>query len=118
MPPETQRQRRLAQLHRDYEQLRSELDQLGYILQGSLTARRIPCGKAACACTTDITARHGPYFQWSRKRAGRTVSTYLTPEQAALCQQWIKNNRQLEHIVSRLRKLSVRLARLHGLPTI
>jgi hypothetical protein len=118
MSPDNRRHRLLAQLHRDYEQLRSELDQIGYILQGSLTARRIPCGKAACACTTDIAARHGPYFQWSRKRAGRTVSTYLTPEQAALCQQWIKNNRRLEHIVSRMRKLSVRLARLHEIPTI
>jgi hypothetical protein len=118
LSPDTRRQRRLAQLHRDYAQLRRELDQLGYILQGSLTARRIPCGKAACACTTDIEARHGPYLQWSRKRAGRTVSTYLTPEQAALCQQWINNNRRLEHIVSRMRKLSMRLARLHDIPTI
>ena len=118
MPPDTRRQRLLAQLHRDYEQLRSELDQLGYLLQGTLSARRIPCGKAACACTTDIEARHGPYFQWSRKRAGRTVSTYLTPEQATLCQQWIKNNRRLESIVSNMRKLSLRLARLHDIPTI
>jgi hypothetical protein len=118
MSLDTCRQRLLTQLHRDYEQLRSELDQIGYILQGSLSARRIPCGKAACACTTDIEARHGPYFQWSRKRAGRTVSTYLTPEQAALCQQWIKNNRRLDHLVSKMRKLSLRLARLYDIPTI
>jgi hypothetical protein len=112
------RQTQLERLRRDYEQLRSGLNQIGYLLQGSVTERRLPCGKTACACTTDIEARHGPYRQWTRKRQGRTVSTYLTPEQAALCRQWIQNNRRLEQIVSRMRKLSLRLARLHDLPTI
>jgi len=113
--------RRHAQLDRlqhAYERLRAELTRLGYVLPGSVTARCLPCGKVTCACTTDIEARHGPYFQWSRKRDGRTVSTYLTPDQAALCRQWIANNRQLERIVRRMRDLSLRVARLHEIPRI
>ncbi len=70
--------------------MRAELAEIGYLLQGSVTERRIPCGKVACACTTDREAWHGPYIQWSRRKGGRTVSTYLTQEQAALCRGWIE----------------------------
>ncbi len=96
--------------------MRAELAEIGCILQGSVTERRIPCGKVACACTTDVGAWHGPYIQWSRRKDGRTVSTYLTPEQASLCREWIDNNRKLEEIIAKMRNLSFRLARLYEIP--
>jgi len=103
----------LDRLGKQYARIRAELAEVGYILQGSITERRMPCGKALCACTTDVEAWHGPYIQWSRKKAGRTVSTYLTPEQALLCRQWVANNRKLEEIIARMRDLSLRVAHLH-----
>ncbi len=108
----------LERLREQYVRTRAELADLGYILQGSLTERRLPCGKALCACTTDVAAWHGPYIQWSRKKGGRTVSTYLLPDQAVLCRQWIQNNRRLEKIITRMRELSRRVARLHEIRTI
>jgi hypothetical protein len=116
--PSDHRNTRLARLREQYEQLRSELAQIDYILQGSVTQRRIPCGKPSCACTTDVEARHGPYFQWSQKQQGRTVSVYLSLEQAMLCRQWIDNHRQLERITRKMRALSLRAARLHKIPKI
>lgn len=98
--------------------MRAELAEIGYILQGSVTQRRIPCGKVACACTTDVGAWHGPYIQWSRRKRGRTVSAYLTPEQAALCREWIDNNRKLEKIIGSMLKLSLRIARLYEIPKL
>lgn len=112
------RQSTLDRLSKEYARVRAALAQLGYILQGSVNERRIPCGKARCACTTDAQARHGPYIQWSRKQAGRTVSTYLTPEQAALCRQWIDNHRKLDAIIARMRTLSRRVARVYDLPKL
>ena len=112
------RHAQLERLRQEYARLRGELNQLGYVLQGSVTVRRLPCGKEACACTTDVRARHGPYFQWSRKREGRTVSAYLTPEQAALSRQWIENNRRLERVVRKMRALSLRVAGLHEIPKL
>jgi hypothetical protein len=109
---------RLDRLRHDYAQIRAELGAIGYLLQGSVTERRIPCGKQACACTTDVAAWHGPYIQWSVRKRGRTVSTYLTPEQAALCREWIDNSRKLEKIIARMRQLSLRLARLYKIPKL
>lgn len=112
------RQDTLDRLSQEYALMRAELAGIGYILQGSVTERRIPCGKVACACTTDVGARHGPYIQWNRYKRGRTVSTYLTPEQAALCREWIDNNRKLEKVIARMRGLSIRIARLYKIPKI
>lgn len=114
----TRRHAALERLRDQYALARAELVDLGYVLQGSVTARRLPCGKALCACTTDVQAWHGPYIQWSRKKGGRTVSTYLLPEQAVLCRQWIQNNRKLEKIITRMRDLSRRAARLHEIRAI
>ena len=116
--PAPRRQSTLDRLSEEYARVRAELAQLGYILQGSVIERRMPCGKAGCACTTDTQAWHGPYIQWSRKKKARTVSTYLTPEQAAVCRQWIDNNRKLEAIIARMHDLSRRIARAYELPKL
>lgn len=114
----TPRHADFVRLTQDYAQMRAELAEIGYLLQGSVTQRRIPCGKVACACTTDVGAWHGPYIQWSRRHRGRTVSTYLTPAQAALCREWIDNNRKLAKVIGRMRRLSLRIARLYEIPKL
>jgi len=112
------RNARLTRLREQYDELHSELSQIDYILQGSVTQRRIPCGNPKCACTTDIEARHGPYIQWSQKKKGKTVSAYLSSEQAVLCRAWIDNHRKLDRIIRKMRALSLRAARIHDIPEI
>ncbi len=114
--PERRHTQRAEKLHRygeQYEDLKRELTSCGYILQGSVTEHWIQCGKPSCHCHTDRQARHGPYYQWSWKTRGRTASVYLDAEQAALCKEWIQNNRRLENTLKRMRILSLRAARLH-----
>jgi hypothetical protein len=112
------RNSRLARLREQYEELLTQLSQIDYILQGSVTERRIPCGNPRCACTTDIEARHGPYIQWSKKKAGKTVSAYLSSEQAELCRGWIDNHRNLDRIIRKMRALSLRAASIHDIPKL
>ena len=100
-----------------YRALTTELATLGYVLQGSITKRWMACGKSACRCTDDPNARHGPYYAWTYKRGGKTVCVYLSPDQAATCEQWIKNNRRLQQVIRRLRAISRRVAQLHQIPS-
>ena len=51
----------------------AELQTLGFIGQGSVSTRRITCGRPACRCHSDPEARHGPYHHWTRKARGKTV---------------------------------------------
>jgi len=111
------RRRALERQLERYRALAAELPTIGYVLQGSITRRWMTCGKSACPCTDDPAARHGPYYAWTWKRGGKTVCVYLSAEQAAICAQWIKNNRRLEHIVAKLRAISRRVAQLEKIPT-
>jgi len=92
------KQRRLLRYEEDYRQLKKELLQVGHVLQGSVTTRWIECGNASCRCHDGPQSRHGPYYQWSWKHQGKTVSRYLNAEQADLCKQWIANHRELEKL--------------------
>ncbi len=111
--------RRMCALERQHELYRettTELATIGYVLQGSITKRRMTCGRPSCGCLDNPDARHGPYYSWTYKREGKTVSVYLSPDQAALCTEWIKNNRRLERTVRRLRSISRRIAVLQDIP--
>lgn len=106
------RQQTLERQGEQYRKTAEELASLGYVLQGSIGKRWMTCGKVACPCTDNPAARHGPYYAWTYKRGGKTVCVYLTAEQAAVCSQWINNNRRLERLVAKLRAISRRIVTL------
>jgi hypothetical protein len=114
LPPRDQEA--LRRLRHQFAEAMQELSHLGFVLQGSVSERRMLCGKAACRCRDDPRARHGPYYQWSWKKEGRTVSAYLTQEQAGLCKEWVRNNRTMDKVMRRLRSISLRAARLFEIP--
>jgi hypothetical protein len=109
------KQQRLLRYQQEYRQLKLELLNLGFVLQGSLTQRWMRCGKPTCRCHQDPEARHGPYYQWSWKNKGRTASVYLNPQQAEICKEGIANHRELERVIQRMRDLSLRMSRLYGI---
>ena len=97
---------RLERYERSYRALAAELASLGFISQGSVVVRYTTCGKAGCRCQGDPPRRHGPYYQWSRAVAGKTVSRRLTESEAELYRSWIANRRRLEEIVARMEQIS------------
>lgn len=64
------------------------------------------CGTPTCRCHADPTQLHGPYFQLTRKVAGKTVTRRLTSEQAELYTQWLANDRRLRRIVAEMEQVS------------
>ena len=68
--------------------------------------RETSCGKPGCRCQGDPPQRHGPYYQWSRATAGKTVSRRLNEPEAELYRQWITNRRRLKQIVNEMEKIS------------
>jgi hypothetical protein len=101
---------RLRRLESLYGELVRSLSSFGYIFPGSVATRFMPCGKPSCRCATDSNKRHGPYYEWTRKVAGKTVSARLTAEQARLYKGWIGNRRQLKKILTRMQTISVQVA--------
>jgi len=92
-----------------FRALKESLASLGPIRRGTVLRRLIPCGRPACRCQANPPQLHGPYYEWTRKVSGKTVSVRLTQEQARLMKQWIANARRLDRIVADLERASHRM---------
>jgi hypothetical protein len=104
-PSQAELKRRLERISADYEAAKDKLAEVGFTCEGSLIERYTTCNNPNCRCS-DPDQRHGPYWQLSWKQAGKTVSKLLSPEDAALYQEWIANRRRLDTALEEMRDLS------------
>ena len=108
MPPSTS----IEDLQRRHRELARQLADLDLISQGSVVLRYTHCGVPTCRCHADPPQLHGPYWQWTRRDHGKTITRRLTESQAHLYQQWIANRRRLAAIVAEMEKLCEQTAQL------
>jgi len=88
----------------------AELAGLGPALPGTLLQRRVRCGKPGCRCRADPPDLHGPYWQWTRKTAGKTITRLVPDDQLADYRQWLDNHRRLRALVTELEELTLAIA--------
>jgi len=118
MKPSTQNRKKTAvppgpsleRLELRHHALLSELADIGLVLRGSIARRMTRCGQPTCCCKASPPRLHGPYYLWTRKVAGKTVTAQLTPEHAARCQVWSHNMRKLDRIVRELQAIGLKAA--------
>ena len=96
-----------ASERRALDELSSALKEIGFALPGSVAVRCYPCGKPSCACHASPPRLHGPYIQWTRRVANKTVHVNLSPEQLADYQVFFENARRLRELVGRLEALTI-----------
>jgi hypothetical protein len=89
-----------------FGELRRDLEHLECFCKGTVLKRMMKCGKAHCACASDPTKRHGPYFELTYKASGKTVNVKLSPEAAPLYRAASQQYRKLKILLNRLEKLS------------
>jgi len=92
------------------ERIAAQLADIGFVLPGTLTERHVRCGKPNCRCHADPPDLHGPYHQWTRKVAGKTVTRLLSDDQLADYQPWLDNQRRLRSLIAELEALSLAIA--------
>jgi hypothetical protein len=92
-----------------FEALKRSVSDLGYLRRGTVLRRFMTCGKPRCACKGTPRKLHGPYYQWSRKVHGKTVTVRLSDHEATQIREWIENGRRLDKIVSEMEKVSLRI---------
>ena len=79
----------------------------GKVLPGSIGERRTRCGRPNCACHKDPPRLHGPYYQWTRKVAAKTVGRWLSAEQAGEYQPYVDNDRRMRELLGRLEAIGL-----------
>ena len=103
---------RLATYQSRYRELAAQLGDVGYIAAGSITCRHTRCGTPNCHCHGDPPQMHGPYWQWTAKIDGKTVTRRLSQSEAELYQEWIANDRQLRAIITQMRQVAAKATEL------
>ncbi len=91
-------------------QLAADLGSVAFALPGTVLERRIRCGKKGCRCGADPPQLHGPYYQWTRKIAGKTETRLLSAAQMTRYASWFENARRLRRLTSELEALSLDIA--------
>jgi hypothetical protein len=102
----------LQQLRSRHQALAARLGQLGFAVPGSITRRYTTCGKPGCRCQADPPRPHGPYYQLTRKIAGKTITRRLTSDQAARYTEWTANQRELRRLITEMQDISRQAAEL------
>lgn len=95
-----------------YRELADRIAEIGFITAGSLTRVHNRCGKPNCRCHADPPQLHGPYWQWTAKVNGKTVTRRLSETEAQLYQQWIANDRRLRALIAQMRQVAAKATEL------
>jgi hypothetical protein len=103
---------RLTTHQRRYRELAERIASLGFITAGSVVHTYNRCGKPNCRCHADPPQPHGPYWQWTAKVGGKTVTRRLSESEASLYQDWIRNDRELRALIAEMRKVSAEATEL------
>ncbi|MHB1583620.1 MAG: DUF6788 family protein [Acidimicrobiales bacterium] len=99
---------RLANYERRYRELAEQLASIGLIASGSVLQRYTHCTSAGCRCHADPPQPHGPYYQWTAKVNGKTVTRRLSASEAALYKEWIDNDRKMRRLIAQMRQLAAK----------
>ncbi len=96
----------VTSLQARYRHLAAQITGIGFTAAGTVLSTRNVCGTPGCSCHADPGRRHGPYWQYTRKVNGKTVTRRLTSRQAALYTEWISNGRALRNLLAQMRQVS------------
>ena len=94
----------------ELDTVRRQIAEIDFVLPGTVIERYTRCTSKNCRCQADPPQKHGPYLQWTRKVAGKTVTRRLSREQYQRYQPWFDNARRLRELTGQLEDLSLRAA--------
>lgn len=101
-------EQKLRTYNHEYEKTKKLIQKVGFIADGSLTKSYSRCGKINCRCQKHKKYRHGPYYQLTWKKNGKTVTRYLSNETAQLYQEYFDNRQYLKNIISKMSCISLK----------
>ena len=102
----------VAEIQARIAEIQHALAAVQYLSSGTLLKRTKRCGNPRCRCATDPSARHGPYYEWSYKQAGKLRHLTLTARQAELMRLAIANSRRVKKLLRAWEQQTLRLIEL------
>lgn len=99
-------------LEQRISRIKAELQALGDLRPGSISEQYNVCGTPGCRCKADPPQKHGPYYQISYTRKGKSKSEFVRAEHLASVQLQLKNYEKMRALVDEWIDASIELDRL------
>ena len=104
--------RRQPSLEARIETLKQAIVRLGDLRPGKLSQQYNVCGKADCRCKADPPQKHGPYYQVSFTRNGKSSTQFVRKQDLAVVRKQLRNYQRLRELIDRWITLGMELSRL------
>jgi hypothetical protein len=102
----------IGNLVKKIKRIKQEISNLGDMRPGSLSKQYNKCGNPNCRCKDKKNPRqHGPYYQISYSRHGRSKTEFVTNEMAPRIRKELRNYKRFVALNGRLIDLSIELSR-------
>jgi hypothetical protein len=99
-------------LLRQIDRVKGQLTALGDLRPGSLSTQYNVCGTPGCRCKATPPEKHGPYYQISFTRKGKSSSKFVRKEDLATVRRELKNYETMKTLVDRWIDLATELSNL------
>jgi len=99
-----------ATLQRQIEKVKRDLAALGDLRPGSLSAQYNVCGSPGCKCKADPPVKHGPYYQVSYTRKGKSSTKFVKKEDLPAVRKQLKNYERMKLLMEKWIDLAMELS--------
>ncbi len=103
---------KIRALEAEIAKIKGELAAIRDLHPGTLSQQYNVCGNPRCRCKADPPQKHGPYYQISFTRKGRSRSKFVKKHHLAAVRKQLKNYARLRSLVDRWVDLSIELCEL------
>jgi hypothetical protein len=104
--------KREAEIERQIEKVKRDLAALGDLRPGSLSTQYNVCGSPGCRCKATPPEKHGPYYQVSFSRKGKSSTKFVRKEYLPAIRKQLKNYERMKLLVDRWVELATELSNL------
>jgi len=91
--------RRRQVLEARLERIKAALAAMGELRPGTLSQQYNVCGKPACRCKAQPPQKHGPYYQLSFTRKGKSSSRFVRREEISAVRRQLANYAKLRKLI-------------------
>ena len=99
-------------LLRQIEKVKEQLAALGDLRPGSLSTQYNVCGTPGCRCKATPPEKHGPYYQVSFTRKGKSSSKFVRKEDLNTVRRELKNYEVMKTLMDRWIEMATELSNL------
>jgi hypothetical protein len=103
---------RELELEREIDEVKQALAALGDMRPGTLSTQYNVCGKIGCRCKADPPKKHGPYYQISFTRKGKSGSKFVKIGDVPEIRKQIKNYERMKLLMDKWIDLAIELSNL------